>query len=60
MLSWNESVNAEVSLPRTPGINLIIESQSTAAANSPPESTKSPMEISWVIKWSRTLWSTPL
>ena len=35
----NESVNADVSLLNTPGINLIIESHKTAAANSPPVNT---------------------
>ena len=59
-LSWKLSFRAEDSSPKTPGINLIIESQNTAAASSPPDKTKSPIEISLVTKWSLTLWSTPL
>ena len=38
-LSWNESVNAEVSSPKTPGIKRMILSVKIAAGNSPPVNT---------------------
>ena len=49
-LSWKLSDKADDSSPITPGINLIMESHKIAAGSSPPDKTKLPIEISFVIR----------
>ena len=58
-LSWKVSDKADDSSPIIPGSSLIIESHRTAAGSSPPDTTNSPIEISFVIICSLTLWSIP-